>query len=183
MRYLAGLSTVCALALASAAPVTAGQVAVTAGATARAQAFGVSESLAGEQARITGRVTSRGGTPVANATVRARSLVTGQIAGSSSTDSAGQFAIIVHSGSYILEVVDTAGQIIATSPFIAAAAGNVAATTLTVTAGALSSFPPAAGLASTLTTSMARNVAYAAAAAGVAGVVTPAEVVTASPSR
>jgi hypothetical protein len=30
---------------------------------------------------------------------------------------------------------------------------------------------------------MARNVAYAAAAAGVAGVVTPAEVVTASPSR
>jgi hypothetical protein len=54
---------------------------------------------------------------------------------------------------------------------------------VTVTTGALSAVTTTAGLLSTLGATAARSVTYAAAAAGVAGVITPAEVITASPSR
>ena len=75
-------------------------------------------------------------------------------------------------GSYILEVVDGGGQIIGTSPFISAATGTaVASVTVTASSGALSAVSTTGGLVSTLTSTAARSVTYAAAAAGVAGVV------------
>jgi hypothetical protein len=136
------------------------------------------------QASISGRVVSPNGNPIANVNVRARNLITGQLGGSTSTASAGQFALNVNPGSYLLEVVDAGGQIIGTSSFISAAAGSaITSATVTATTGTLAAMTNTAGLASTLGATAARSVTYAAAAAGVAGIITPGEVVTASPSR
>ena len=183
MRYLAGFVAVAAL---STAPLAAGQVTLTRGAPARPQTAlggGVGGGVNPAQAQITGKVIGAGGNLIADVTVRARDLLSGQIGGSTST-AAGQFAVSVNPGSYILEVVDAGGQIIGTGPFVSAAAGTaVASATITVTNGALSALASTGGLLSTLTTAAAKSVTYAAAAAGVAGVVTPADVVTASPSR
>jgi hypothetical protein len=164
MRYFAGLVAVGTFCLSVAAPFAAAQAPPA-------------------QAQITGRVAMPNGNPLANATVRARNLIDGQISGTTSPGPAGQFTIGVNPGSYMLEVVDAGGQVIGTSPFIAATAGaTIAGATITVSAGALGAVSTAAGLAS-IGTTVARSVTYAAAAAGVAGVVTPANVATASPSR
>jgi hypothetical protein len=183
MRYFAGFVAVAALSLSSTAQLAAGQVTLTRGASAQPQtAIGGGVNRA--QAQITGKVIGPGGNPIVDVTVRARDLLNGQIGGSTSTAGAGQFAVNVNPGSYILEVVDAGGQIIGTGPFVSAAAGTaVASATITVTSGALSALSSAGGLVSTLTTAAAKSVTYAAAAAGVAGVVTPGGVVTASPSR
>ena len=180
MRYLAGFVAVGTLSLSCAAPFAAAQAAPIA---ASAQSQAVTGLNAG-QAQISGRVVTLNGTPRAGATVRARNLIDGQIGGSTATASSGQFAITINPGSYLIEVVDGGGQIIGTSPFIAATAGTaITGATVTVSAGALSAVTTTAGLASTLGTTLARSVTYAAAAAGVAGVVTPAGATTASPSR
>ena len=76
------------------------------------------------QAQISGRVITPNGNPLANATVRARNLINGEVGGSTSTAAAGQFSINVTPGSYLLEVVGAGGQIVGTSPFIAATAGT-----------------------------------------------------------
>lgn len=183
MRYLAGFVAVAALSLSSTAPLAAGQVTLTRGASARPQTAIAGGGVNPAQAQITGKVIGPGGNPIANVTVRARDLVNGQIGGSTSTAAAGQFAVSVNPGSYILEVVDAGGQIIGTGPFVSAAAGTAVASTITVTSGAMSALASTGGLLSTLTTAAAKSVTYAAAAAGVAGVVTPGDVVTASPSR
>jgi hypothetical protein len=182
MRYLAGFVAVAALSLSSTAPAAAGQVTLTRGASARPQTA-IGGGVNPAQAQITGKVLGPGGNPVADVTVRARDLLNGQIGGSTSTAAAGQFAVSVNPGSYILEVVDAGGQIIGTGPFVSAATGTVASTTITVTNGALTALASTGGLLSTLTTAAAKSVTYAAAAAGVAGVVTPGNVATASPSR
>lgn len=167
MRNIAVFVAVAALALSSAAPIAAGQT-------------GPSPA----QAQITGRIINPRGNPVTNATVRARDLLSGQIGGSTPLSSAGQFALNVNPGSYMLEVIDASGQIVGTSSFISAAAGStITATTVVATTGELSTERRTAGLVSTLGQTVARSVAYAAAAAGVAGVVMPADVITASPSR
>jgi hypothetical protein len=181
MRYLAGFVAVAALLLSSTAH---GQVTLTRGASAQPQTAIAGGGLNPAQAQITGRVLGSRGNPIADVTVRARDLVNGQIGGSTSTAATGQFAVNVNPGSYILEAVDAGGQIIGTSPFISASAGTaVASATITATSGALSAISTTGGLVSALTTTAARSVTYAAAAAGVAGVVTPGNVVTASPSR
>jgi hypothetical protein len=134
-------------------------------------------------AQIGGRVITSGGDPIAKVSVRARNLLTGQVSGTTQTASAGQFALNLNPGSYILEVVDGGGQVVGTSSFISAAAGSAITTaTVTVTTGELTGVATT-GFFSTLGTTAARSVTYAAAAAGVAGVVTPGEVFTASPSR
>jgi hypothetical protein len=127
-------------------------------------------------------VVTPNGSPLANATVRARNLLSGEIAGSTSTAAAGQFTISVTPGSYLLEVVAANGQIVGTSPFIAATAGSaITAVTVTVSAGAAATGP---GLASMLlSTTTARTITFAAATAGVAGVSIATNAVTASPSR
>jgi hypothetical protein len=183
MRYLAVFAAVVVLSLSVTPRATAQGFPVT---SASAQPQGVLGSTVPNpsQASISGRVVTPNGNPLANTMVRARNLLDGQVGGSTSTASAGQFAMSVNPGSYLLEVVDAGGQIVGTSSFISAAAGTaITATTVTATTGALSAVTTTAGLVSTLGTSAARSVTYAAAAAGVAGVVTPAEVITASPSR
>jgi hypothetical protein len=166
MRNVAVFVAVATLALMSAARIAAAQ------------------GPASAQAHISGRVMSPGGGPVTNATVRARDLLSGQIGSPTPLSSAGQFALNVNPGSYMLEVIDGGGQILGTSSFISAAAGaTITATTVVATTGALSVATTTAGLVSTLGQTAARSVTYAAAAAGVAGVVTPADVITASPSR
>lgn len=135
-------------------------------------------------AHISGKVVNPGGSPIPSVTVRARDLLTGQLSGSASTSQSGQFLLSVNPGSYILEVVDTSGQVIGTSSFILATAGSaISAATVTATTGVLGRTQTSSGLLSTLGTTAARSVTYAAAAAGVAGIVTPGDAVTASPSR
>jgi hypothetical protein len=184
MRYLAGILAVAGVWV-SCAPQLAAQVLPVTGASATPQTVIGTTVLNPSQSHISGRVVTPGGDPIANTMVRARNLISGQVGGSTSTASSGQFAINVNPGSYLLEVVDAGGQIIGTSSFISAAAGGaVTTTTVTATTGALSAVTTTtAGLISTLGASAARSVTYAAAAAGVAGVVTPAETITASPSR
>ena len=184
MRYLAGFMAVAALSLSSTAPLAAGQVTPTRGASAQPQTPIAGRGVNPAQAQITGKVIAPGGNPITEVTVRARDLLNGEIGGSTSTAAAGQFAVTVNPGSYLLEVVDAGGQIIGTGPFVSAAAGTaVASATISVMNGAMSMVSTTAGLVSTLTTAAAKSVTYAAAAAGVAGVVTPADVATASPSR
>jgi len=136
------------------------------------------------QSAITGNVASPMGQPLPNTVVQARNLLTGQIVGSTRSTASGEFSINgLPAGSYILEIVDNDGQIIGTSPYIAAAAGATAAASIIATSGAMSVVSSVTGLAATLTTTAAESVKFMAAAAGVAGVVTPPEVITASPSR
>jgi hypothetical protein len=177
MRFFAGFLALAAMSLAAA---PAGAQGATA---AQPQTIIGGTATSTSRAQISGRVLNPGGSPIANTAIRARNLLNGEVGGSAMTTATGQFSINVVPGSYVIEVVDTTGQIVGTSPFISAAAGSAAATTITVTTGALSTVTTTSGLLSTLGTTAARSVTYAAAAAGVAGVVTPANVTTASPSR
>jgi hypothetical protein len=182
MRY-AAVAAIAALWLAAAPEATAQGLPPVTGASAQPQTVIGSTVLNASRSSISGRVVTPNGNPVANALVRARNLINGQVGGSTSTASAGQFSINVNPGSYLLEVVDGGGQIVGTSSFISATGGSaITAATVTVTTGALSAVTTTAGLVSTIGAA-ARNVTYAAAAAGVAGVVTPPDVITASPSR
>lgn len=162
------------------APLLASQLT---GATAQPQAVVGRTVLNTAQAQISGTVVTPTGQPLANTLVRARNLLTGDIGGSASTATSGQFAITLNPGSYMLEIMDAGGQIVGTSSFISAAAGAAVTATVTASTGMLSAVGSATGLVATLGATAARTVAFAAAAAGVAGVVTPQDTVTASPSR
>jgi hypothetical protein len=90
----------------------------------------------------------------------------------------GQFSILgLNPGDYVLEAVDAARKVIGTSPFVFAAAGTTVRANVTATLGTLKRERTG------LTTTAAERVKYAAAAAGVAGVVAPSVQETASPSR
>lgn len=136
------------------------------------------------QATISGTVVAPTGQPLSSVVVQARNLLTGRIAGASATTATGEYTITgLAPGSYVLEIVDAAGQIVGTSSFISAAAGATVAATVTATSGALTAVSTVTGLAATLTTTAAESIKFAAAAAGVAGVVAPPEIPIASPSR
>jgi hypothetical protein len=181
MRYLAGILAVAAVGVF--APRLAAQVLPVTGASATPQAVIGATVLNASQAHISGRVLTPGGDPIANTMVRARNLLNGQIGGSTETASAGQFALNVNPGSYLLEAVDVGGRIVGTSSFISAAGGTAITATVTASNGVVSAVTTTAGLLSSLGSTAARSVTYAAAAIGVAGVVTPAQTITASPSR
>jgi hypothetical protein len=136
------------------------------------------------QSVISGAVASPMGEPLSNTLVQARNLLTGEIAGSVRTSGGGEYTIAsLPPGSYILEIVDDAGTIIGTSSYISAAAGATAVASIIATSGAMSVVTSVSGVAATLTTTAVSSVKAMAAAAGVAGVVTPPDVITASPSR
>ncbi len=185
MRYVAGFIAVGVLSVSSAVSLASAQAAPAAASAAQPQAVNGSTVLTLPQAQISGRVITPNGNPLATATVRARNLINGEVGGSTSTAAAGQFSISVTPGSYLLEVVGAGGQIVGTSPFIAATAGTaITSVTVTAAAGALGAAATSSGLASTLFGSTAaRAVTYAAATAGVAGVSIATNVVPASPSR
>ena len=135
------------------------------------------------QTSISGVVVTRTGQPVVNAKVQARDLLTGQVDGWASTTDGGRFLIAgLNPGNYVLEVVDATGQIVGTSPFILAAAGQTVSASVTMTSGALSAVTTT-GLPATLTSTAADSVKYAAVAAGIAGLMVPGNTKTASPSR
>jgi len=182
MRHITVIAFVICLSL-SVLPLAAAQVAEAAQ-TAVGGAVGGAVPGA-SQAVISGGVVSLGGQPLTGAVVQARNLVTGAVSGSSSTVTAGQFALSVNPGSYVVEIVDAGGQIVGTSSFVSVAAGaTVTTTTVTATSSALGVVSSATGLAGVLgSTVAAPAVSAAAATAGVVGVVAPPAAPTASPSR
>ena len=176
MRYLAAVFSLAALLPST--PLHAAQ----ATAATRPRPVSTAEQNSAPIA-IKGTVVTAAGQPLPNAVIRARNLLTGRIAGTTSTTGSGQFALAgLDAGRYVLEAVDAGGQIVGTSSFIFAAPGTTVAATVTATSGAMSAANTVTGSAATLTTA-AQSVKYAAVAAGVAGVVAPGGVSTASPSR
>lgn len=129
---------------------------------------------------IAGSATSSPGRAMANATVRLRSVATGQLAGTTTSDAAGQFIFTgLPAGTYAVEVIDAAGQILGTSAAIPLAAG---AQVTGVSVNASLAAAAAAASAGSFFSSKAGIVAVAVAGAAVAGV-TIAATGTASPSR
>jgi hypothetical protein len=89
----------------------------------------VNSSVAGIAKDTTGR-------PLANTTVRMRNVMTGQIAGTARTSLSGAFTFEnLTSGNYIVETVNAAGRIVATSSSLDVAPG-MAMTGVAVTAPA-----------------------------------------------
>jgi hypothetical protein len=122
---------------------------------------------------------------MANTVVQLRNLATGQLAGSTTSNAAGQFSFIgLNPGNYAVEVVNAAGQIVGTSASVAVSAG-AAVTGVSVTAStavAAAAAGAGAGAAGTAAgASTATIVGAAAAAAGVAGAAYTNDV--ASPSQ
>lgn len=121
--------------------------------------------------------------PLANVTVQLRNAQTGQLLGSTTANSAGQFSFAaINPGNFVIEIVDAAGNILGTAT-VTVTAGVV--TTVGVTATALGAAAVAAGAAGGLAgllTGTSLLVISAATAAGltVAVVATKDE---ASPSR
>jgi hypothetical protein len=73
---------------------------------------------------------------VTNTVVQLRNLATGQLAGSTTSNVAGQFSFIgLNPGNYAVEVVNAAGQIVGTSASVAVSSG-AAVTGVSVTASA-----------------------------------------------
>lgn len=135
--------------------------------------------------QISGTAQSQGGQAAANVTIRVRNIDTNQIGGTTQSAADGSYSVGgLNAGNYVVEVVDTAGNVIGTTAPISLAAGQVitgvALTTTAAAAAAAAAAATAGGLASIFTTTGLLVLAGAAAAA-VAGVTTTGT--TASPSR
>jgi hypothetical protein len=127
---------------------------------------------------LAGTATSTAGKTIANTTVRLRDVTTGQLVSTSTSNSAGQFAFAgLDAGSYTVEVVNAAGQIIGTSSAITVGAG-AAVTGVVVSAALTTAVAAGAGISST-----AVILGVAAAGATVAGVTVAATRSTASGSK
>lgn len=144
-------------------------------------------------ASLVGTASSSSGQTLANITVQLRDVVSGQLVGTTTSNSGGAFAFSgLQAGNYAVEVVNAAGQIIATSSAISVAAGatvtgiTVTATAAAVGAGAAGGAAAAAAAGGTAAAggiSTAVIITSVAAAAGVAGAVAVATNGNASPSR
>lgn len=154
---------------------------------ARAPRGGQAQGLAS----IAGNATTSTGQTIANVTVQLRDLATGSLAGTTTSSATGTFAFAgLQAGSYAVEVVSAAGQIIATSSSIAVSAGatmtgitvSATAAALAGAAGGAAGVASAAGAGAGVGASTAIVIASVAAAAGIAGAVATSSQ-TASPSR
>jgi hypothetical protein len=113
----------------------------------------------------------------ANATVRLRNLANGQVSATTTANAAGQFSFTgLTAGNYVVEFVNAAGSVIATSAQITVAAG-AAVTGVGVAAAA------AAGVAAGGASSIIGIAAVAATGAAVAGVTVAGNRPDASGSR
>jgi len=132
-----------------------------------------------DSASLSGTASDSTGRALSNTGVQLRNVSTGQLAGSTTTNGVGQFTFLsLPAGSYLAEVINAAGQIVATSGAVDVSAGW-AITDVGVTAPAAA---PAAGHTSILGMSpRAALIVGAAAAAGVG--VAVASGGTASPSQ
>ena len=134
-----------------------------------------------EGASLAGTATSSSGEILANVTVQLRDLATGTISSTTTSSSTGGFAFAtVNPGTYAVEVLNPAGQVVGTSNSISVTAGAaVTGVAVRSTAAAVVARAAGAGIAG-VSTIVA--VTSAAAAAGVLGLVT-ARQGDASPSR
>jgi hypothetical protein len=134
-------------------------------------------------ASLAGIAKNAGGQALPNYTVRLRNVANGQLAGTTTSNVEGAFSFTgLAQGNYVIEVVDAAGRIIATSTSISVAAG-AAVTGVAVTisaAGAAAAAAAAGGGIGAFFTSTSGILLLAAAGAGVAAGIVKA---TASPSR
>jgi len=129
---------------------------------------------------INGIAQTSTGQILANYTVRARNLDTGQVAGTTMSNAAGSFTFAgLSPANYIIEVVNQTGSMVGSSASITVTAGATASVTVSATATAAGA---AVGAAASHGISTAVFVTTAAAAAGIAGVVVAVKN-NASPSR
>ena len=132
-----------------------------------------SASLSGTASDVNGHVLS-------DSSVQLRNVSTGQLVATGMTNGVGQFSFErLPPGSYVVEVVNSAGQIIGTSGSVVVSAG-AAVTGVSVTGSAATKAATRAGVFSTHHVGL---ILGAAAAAGVAGGVAMATGGTASPSQ
>jgi hypothetical protein len=132
-----------------------------------------------EVASIAGTATSSSGEILANVTVQLRDLATGTVSSTTTSSSTGSFSFAaVNPGTYVVEVLNAAGQVVGTSASIYVAAG-AAVTRVAVASTAAAIVAGAASIAGIGTIAA---VTTAAAAAGVLGVVTVGQG-DSSPSR
>ena len=106
----------------------------------------------------------------------------GQIAATGTTNSSGSFSVALNPGTYTIEIVDAAGNIVGTSAAITVTAGATA--TVTVTAAAAGAIAAAAGGGvSLLGLGTIGTVAVVGGAAALTTMAIVAKQATASPSR
>jgi Carboxypeptidase regulatory-like domain len=131
-----------------------------------------------ESASLSGTASDAAGRALSNTGVQLRNVSTGQLAGSTMTNTLGQYSFPnLPAGTYLAEVINAAGQIVATSAAVDVTSGW-AITDVSVVA------PAAAGAGHSQILGMSPRAAIitgAAAAAGVTGIAMAAR--TASPSQ
>jgi hypothetical protein len=139
----------------------------------------------GATGQVAGTASNSSGQTMANTVVRLRNIGTNQLAGSTTSNAAGQFSFAsLNPGNYVIEVVNSAGQVIGTSSTISLTAGAMAVTGVAVTAsaGAAAAAGAAAGAGSFFgTTAGLVTLGAVGAGAAVTGVVVHNS--NASPSR
>jgi hypothetical protein len=132
---------------------------------------------------ITGTAKGANGESLSNYTVRARNPATGQIAAQTTSNSAGTFSFTgLAPGNYVVEVVNTAGQVVGLSSALAVTAGGTAAVTVTATAAGAAAAAAGGGFSLFgLGTAASIAVIGGAAAAGIVAIVAANN--NASPSK
>ena len=131
--------------------------------------------------QITGTATSADGQVLPHYTVRLRNLANGNLAGSTTSGTAGEFSFAgLNPGSYAIEIVDSTGKVVGTSASIAVTAGGTVSITVTASA-ALALLGGGAAAGGGISTALI--VTTLAVAAGVVGIVVAVNRNNASPSR
>ena len=120
-----------------------------------------------QAASLLGTATTSTGQTIANVTVQLRDLVTGSLAGTTTSGAAGSFTFAgLQAGTYSVEVVSAAGQVLSASASITVTAGaTVTGVTVSATAAAVGA---AAGAAGAGAAAAGAGAGAGAAAAGVA---------------
>jgi carboxypeptidase family protein len=139
--------------------------------------FAAGAAQAPVNSSMAGLVKNASGRTIANATVRLRDLETGQLAATTTSDAAGQFSFPgLAAGSFTVEIVNAAGEIIGSSAPISVVAGQA------ITGVVVTTTDSSKKKAGAFFTSTAGLIAIAASGAAVAGV-TAATRPTASGSK
>ena len=151
-----------------------------------AQAFATVRAAKAQDARmgmLRGVARDSKGQNLAGAKVRIRNASNGAVAAEATSDATGAFTVTgLAPGSYVVEVVDTAGRVIGLSPAIEILAGATATVSVTATAAGAISAASGGGLSLFgLGTAASLGVLAAAGTAAIVGVVAARS--TASPSR
>lgn len=136
-----------------------------------------------QQGTINGMAQGANKQPLPNYSVRVRNVASGQVAGTTTSNAAGNFSFAgLEPGSYVIEIVDAAGKVVGLSPSIAVAAGSTVSVTVSATAaGAIAGASTGGFSLFGLGPLASVAVISAAGVAAVAGVVAARD--TASPSK